>query len=110
MGFFGCFCRCKYILHHVVKMMDYVTPLMVAKLNIFFGLVNFLQTYVSPETAIKQFFTVREPKGEARKMALYLMTFTGQHDVPWIAMSIAVWYSGNVSKEYLLASAVNAGF
>ena len=25
-------------------------------------------------------------------------------------MSIAVWYSGNVSKEYLLASAVNAGF
>lgn len=44
------------------------------------------------------------------KLARYLTTFAGQHDVPWAVMSLLAVKSGAVSKDYMLASAIYGGF
>ena len=39
-----------------------------------------------------------------------MATFVGQHDLPWLVISAAMAYSGNVPSEYLLTSTVNSAF
>ena len=70
---------------------------------------NFALSYVSPETMVKNIFTLREPKD--RSAVQYMATFVGQHGFPWMVIS-GVYASGlfAVPKEYMLASTIASAF
>ena len=70
---------------------------------------NFALSYVSPETMVKNIFTLREPKD--RSGILYMATFVGQHGFPWMVIS-GIYASGlfAVPKEYMLASTIASAF
>ena len=69
---------------------------------------NFFLSYISPDTMIKNIFTLREPKD--RSGILYMATFVGQHGFPWMVISGIYAVSGNVPAEYLLASVIASAF
>ena len=69
---------------------------------------NFALSYISPETMIKNIFTLREPKD--RSGILYMATFVGQHGFPWMVISGLYAAKGNVPKEYMLASTIASAF
>ena len=70
---------------------------------------NFFLSYISPETMVKNIFTLREPKD--RSGILYMATFVGQHGFPWMVIS-GIYASGlyAVPKEYMLASTIASAF
>ena len=70
---------------------------------------NFALSYVSPETMVKNIFTLREPKD--RSGILYMATFVGQHGFPWMVIS-GVYAAGiaPTPKEYMLASTIASAF
>ena len=70
---------------------------------------NFALSYISPETMVKNIFTLREPKD--RSGILYMATFVGQHGFPWMVIS-GIYASGlfAVPKEYMLASTIASAF
>ena len=90
--------------------MAYVpSALTIAKLNIGFGLINLIPSYCMPKVAVSQWFS-KEGYPKDQELAEYLISFVGQHDVPWVVMSILAVSTGNVSKEYVLASAIYGAF
>ena len=70
---------------------------------------NFFLSYISPETMVKNIFTLREPKD--RSGILYMATFVGQHGFPWMVIS-GVYAAGiaPTPKEYMLASTIASAF
>ena len=70
---------------------------------------NFALSYVSPETMVKNIFTLREPKD--RSGILYMATFVGQHGFPWMVIS-GIYAAGiaPTPKEYMLASTIASAF
>ena len=70
---------------------------------------NFALSYISPDTMIKNIFTLREPKD--RSGILYMATFVGQHGFPWMVIS-GVYAAGiaPTPKEYMLASTIASAF
>mmetsp|Transcript_62555 Transcript_62555/g.134414 ORF Transcript_62555/g.134414 Transcript_62555/m.134414 type:complete len:133 (+) Transcript_62555:82-480(+) len=79
-----------------------LSAITLAKVNAGFSAYNFTMCYLFPGKSIGQFL----PKLEAKNKPLveYCFTFVGQHDVPWLLMSLLVVKSGTVSKEYMMAS------
>ena len=69
---------------------------------------NFALSYISPETMVKNIFTLREPKD--RSGILYMATFVGQHGFPWMVISGIYAAKGNVPEEYILASMIASAF
>merc|ERR1712066_259044 len=54
---------------------------------------------------VQSIYPKLDPK--SKPLAEFCLAFAGQHDVPWLVLSALMAYSGAVSKEYVLASAVN---
>ena len=69
---------------------------------------NFFLSYISPDTMVKNIFTLREPKD--RSGILYMATFVGQHGFPWMVISGIYAAKGNVPAEYMLASTIASAF
>ena len=69
---------------------------------------NFFLSYISPDTMVKNIFTLREPKD--RSGILYMATFVGQHGFPWMVVSGIYAAKGSVPKEYMLASTIASAF
>merc|ERR1711990_13339 len=91
------------------RKMDYVpSATSIAIYNGLFGLTNFTITYVFPEQQINSLWTIKKPSD--MKLAKYLTTFVGQHSVPWTVMSLITAYTGNATKEYMLASTIFQAF
>ena len=69
---------------------------------------NFFLSYISPDTMVKNIFTLREPKD--RSGILYMATFVGQHGFPWMVISGIYAAKGAVPKEYMIASTIASAF
>ena len=74
----------------------------IAVANGVLGFLSFMTLYMMPDSMVSNLFNLRKPRDPS--LARYLFTFVGQHDVPWTVMSILAAWSGNPSKEYILAS------
>merc|ERR1712217_980059 len=66
---------------------------------------NFGQCYMAPGFTVSQNLPKLDPK--SKPVVEYAFTFVGQHDIPWLLMSLFVAHSGVVSKEYMMASVGN---
>mmetsp|Transcript_66343 Transcript_66343/g.130714 ORF Transcript_66343/g.130714 Transcript_66343/m.130714 type:complete len:133 (+) Transcript_66343:49-447(+) len=79
-----------------------LSAISLAKVNAGFSILNLVQSYLLPGTVLDNLY----PKMDADKkpLAKFLIKFIGQHDVPWVLLSLAVVKSGTVSKDYMLAS------
>ena len=69
---------------------------------------NFFLSYISPDTMVKNIFTLREPKD--RSGIEYMATFVGQHSLPWMVISGIYAAKGNVPAEYMLTSMIASAF
>merc|ERR1712146_663981 len=89
--------------------MVFISSTVVAYLNLFNSLVGFISTYLFPNAALKQWFTLRMPKDAA--FADYMMTFCGQRDAAWAILTvIELFFSDGISRNYLLASFLYGSF
>merc|ERR1711965_803769 len=84
--------------------MPLVSTLTLAKCNAFFAALGFVTSYMLPSFQVNQIFTKKKPDAKAKEMAEYMSTFVGQHDVPFLLISLAMIYTGNVAEEYILGS------
>ena len=87
----------------------YVYAQILAGAQCFLEASNFFLSYISPDTMVKNIFTLREPKD--RSGILYMATFVGQHGFPWMVIS-GVYAAGiaPTPKEYMLASTIAGAF
>ena len=84
--------------------MDYVpSASTIAKINAGITVGGFVLSYCFPDKQLSLIFTERKWKETDNdyKTARYFSTFVGQHDVPWMSMSLILAYSSAiVPKEF----------
>eukprot|EP00729_Bicosta_minor_P003296 gene3296-28041_t len=86
------------------------SPQILAGAHCFLEAVNFLASYVLPETMIDSICTLRKPEAKAKASLLYMAPFVGQHGFPFMVMSGIYAATGNVPAEYVLASTIASAF